>query len=1306
MSVVNAAEILQRLGRTVPGSDGIESVVTGLSVEVALAREGTDAALRRTWRERNKGRATPLLLLHDAVDKPGLVRVLGPVDDRAPVREVSADRLAELLSAVAGVSRLAASRQLAEELALLDEDGTPGVIVKGLLTHHMVTVRLREGGDWSWLTEAAGRIGQSSDWRDTLTAVGYRLERRARRGWLARADGVPTLVIHPTADPADFARLDRDGRPPEGLLALDCAVENVPYGVLASGSRLRLFRFTTDPGTPATTTSFLELDAAALRPQDRALLGLFAPLSLRVDGHFARLVDEARRFGSRLRDRLDVDIRLRVLPELAHGLGAWAQAEGQDLADPGTRVELEHACLTWVFRALFTLYGESAGYLPLDHSGYVANAATTLAAEAAQAGDGLDVRSTSLWDRFQVLVHALRTGDSGMRVPAYNGDLFSDRALPGASLLERARLSNAMFGRALSALGQDAETGTGVDYSSLAVGHLGHIYEGLLSLRLSVADADLGLYRSAGAKEDRFEPARKGDEPVVRAGELFWQTNAGGRKASGVYYTPDLLVEHLIGEAVLPALDAHLDKVRCLAADNPAEASRELFRFRVLDPSCGSAHFLVATLDRMAERIGRFLAVTPLPAVRDELEKLRAATGLGQGARVEHADLLHRLVLKRCIYGVDASPMGAEVARLSLWLASFVTGLSLAYLGHNVQVGDSLVGVADPDVLTDDGAPGLWDHELQVAVSDGAAAAADLVAVDDRTPEQYAESLAADQRLKAATRSVGRLFDAWTAGPLGIPSARASVLANYDTLLDGTNSVLEKVDAVTRRVRPLHWPLAFPEVFAGPRRGFDVVVGNPPWEEVTVEELAFYARQSPRLRGLSAGPREQALAALKRAQPELAEQFAAEQQRTAELRSFLGPAGGYVGGSGDPDLYKFFCQRYRTLLAPGGRLGVVLPRSTFLTAGSRRFREWLFSSTRVDRIDFLVNKRLWIFDTHPQYTIALLVASDTPAELDHSIEVAGVASSAETFCRQAAANGIRLHRDALGTGDVVPLLPSQDAEPVLRQMRGHQQFPYGGGRWRCFPVTEFHETNDKGLWRDAVEGWELWKGESFDQFHPHGTEVRWCPPVAAAMKKAFKKRPGGESALAAELTIPQRQAAQHAEVGQVRLAFRDVSRATDSRTVRASLVPPETFLANTAPYLTFVEGSHRERVACVAVMNSLPFDWQARRFVETHLNFFVLELLTVPHLDDATFEELVRLSGRLSCPDRRFSGIAEACGVEYGPLSSAERVPMRARIDALVARAYGLGPSEVDVLLADFTVDAVPQAHRIRLRTELESLCR
>jgi hypothetical protein len=1307
---VNASELLATLGgRPASAAVDFSSVAICGPLEVATARDGTDAGLRRAWRERQKGRAAPLLAVHDA-GRPGAVRVLGPTDERAPIREVPADRLAELLQRTSVMSRLLAAREVSEELQRLDAGGMPGVVVKDLLTRHLVQVRLRTTGQWAGLETSVAGLPSAPDWRALLTGLGFSLERRKQRGWLARSAGKPLLVVHPVAEAAAFARLDDLGRPPEGALAVDCQAEGVRYGALASGSRLRLFRAGAEAERgPAATTSYLELDAADLRPEDRPLLGLLGPSALEPNGLFDYFVAESKRFGAELRTRLDEEIRTRVLPELARGLGSWAVGAGRDLADPAVRRDIENASLTWIFRALFVLYAESAGYLPVDNAGYQPTALTTLTEQAADTLDSLDPKSTSLWDRFAVLVHALRTGDSAMSVPAYNGALFSASSLPGASLLETASVSNSTFGQALASLGRDQETGLGVDYSSLEIGHLGHLYEGLLSLHVAVADTDLALYPTGEKKSLRYEPAKKPADVVVPSGELFWQTHTGGRKAGGVYYTPDLLVEHLVRRAVLPSLEDHLAKVSDLAVADPSTAAAELFRFRVLDPACGSAHFLVSALHRIAERIGRFLAETPLPGVRDELEALRAAAGTTHGLRIEHGDLLQRLVLKRCVYGVDVSPMGAEVARLSLWLAAFVPGLSLAYLGHTVQVGDALIGVADPSVLQGEGTLGMrpiYADQVDDAIAAAGQAAAELAAVTDRTPEDYEQSEAADLRVHEAVARVRRLYDAWTAGPLGVPAARRLVETDALSVIDGSWSVPADVRRVTEDLRVLHWPLAFPEAFSGDRPGFDVVVGNPPWEEVTVEELAFYARYSPRLRGLSSGPRIEALAVLQAARPELAEELHREQARVALLKRFLGPAGGYEATPGsDPDLYKCFCMRYRVLLRRGGHLGVVLPRTAFFAEGSRSFRKFLFESSTVERIDFLINKGSWAFNAEPRYTVALLVAAAMQPTEDHCAEVAGVAESESEFITQTSAAGIPTPRAAMGPADEVPLIPSVKAAGVLATMRRHRGFAYGGGRWRCFPTREFDERDDKKLWEGATEGWALWKGESIDQHDPNGKEARWCPASEAALKKARKPRPGMDSPLAKEVPVSQRRAALHSEVGKIRLGFRRVSNRKNSRTVLASLIPAKTFLVNSIRYLVFIDGGHRERAACCAVMNSLPFDWQARRFVETDVLYFILELLTVPAVSDEAYEELVTLGARLSCPDERFAEVAEACGVEPGLLTDEIRTALRARVDALIAHAYGLTPDDLPVLFADFTLAAVPQHHRDRMRGELEQLC-
>jgi hypothetical protein len=384
---------------------------------------------------------------------------------------------------------------------------------------------------------------------------------------------------------------------------------------------------------------------------------------------------------------------------------------------------------------------------------------------------------------------------------------------------------------------------------------------------------------------------------------------------------------------------------------------------------------------------------------------------------------------------------------------------------------------------------------------------------------------------------------------------------------------------------------------------------------------------------------------------------------------------------------------------------VVLPRSAFAADGSAGFRRWLFEQSTSRRLDFLLNAGRWAFDSEPRYTVALLCAERVRPPVDHYVRVAGTATSLAEWERQSASPGLVLPREAFGRSWTVPLLRSQAEADLLAKLRRGSPFPYGaGGRWRCFPVAELHETNDRRLWQDARRGWPLWKGESFEQYDPHGAGARHCPASDAVWAKVRKPRPGSGSLLAAELASAVRSQAVRGELGRARVAFRDVSRATDSRTVRGCFVPPQVFLTNKAPYLAFAVGDDRARAACLGLMNSLPFDWQARRFVEINLNFFILEGLTVPDLAEEDIDVVAEAAARLSCVDDRFAELAEAVGVEYGPLGDDEREMLRVEIDARVARAWALTSDDLEVLLADFTTDAVPPAYRHRLAERLAEL--
>ncbi|MEX2193910.1 MAG: hypothetical protein WD844_01370 [Thermoleophilaceae bacterium] len=1282
-------------------TDGIlaSRLVNGVEYAMTAARE--ESRIRTAWKRRRGGGAVPLILIADDVEEPGRLQVLGPQAD-GPVRRIRSESLLELVSRSVGLKRLEAIREVAQEVERLDTEGVAGLAVRGLGTRHLYGERLRRSARWAELAQLGERVPPKG-WREVLTSLGYEVSGLPRRGYLASAAGRPVIVVHPRKSADQFARLDEAGRLPEGTLIADCLAQGAAYGMLAAGSRIRLLRAGTDEAGAA--TRYLELDSSVLDSDDRPLLGLLAPEYL-AEGGFEDVLREARDYGARLRLRLDRALREDVLPVLGRELGRWARSDGRDVADDAVRAELEAAALTFVFRALFLLYAESAGHLPMSNHTYAQRSFTRIAERAAEELEQADEKATTLWRDIVALVDAMRTGQTAWGVPAYNGALFAPDGFDGGATLEAARIPDAALAPALVALARDPEEpDVGIDFSGLEIGHLGHIYEGLLSLRLSVADRHFRY----DATRDRYVAADE-EEAEFAAGELLWLTNEGGRKGGGVYYTRTELVRHLVRGAVRPAFEAHLAEVRELAQRDAAAAASRLFDFSVLDPACGSAHFLVEVVEELADQIAALLGEVALPAVRDELDSLHAAAGRTFGAGIEDTALIKRLALKRCIYGVDLSPMGAEIAKVSLWLSSFVPGLSLAYLDHNVQVGNSLIGVARPESVTPPGTEHgqivMFGDALQTAIADAGREAAALREIDDRTPDDVERSRAADEALHRRVAGAERVLNLWTAQPLGLVGAREEALLEGREIIAGQSSLLaDQAVELAAEQRVLHWPLAFAEVFARERPGFDVIVGNPPWEEVNVDELTFYAYYRPGLKSLSERERHVAVEQLLKERPEVVERLNAERMRVAGLRVSLGPESGYVAGPGNADLYEFFCQRYRELLRSGGRLGVVLPRSVFLAKGSAAFREWLFEQAPPRRIDFLVNHRVWAFDSHPQYTVALLAAERRRAEGDEVVEVAGVAASAEEFAKQVGAPGLRLARAALGPALEIPLLEGQAAADVLAKLRSGRPFPYGAGRWFCFPVQgDFNETTDRDLWRDADSGRMLWKGESFDQFDPHGAGERPCPASDEALTKARKSRPGAGSLIAKELPVTVRRDATDRTFRAARLAFRDVANRENLRTVIACLVPPKHFLTNKAPYLVFADPDARAEAACLALLNSLAFDWQARRSVERNLNFFILEGLHLPSLDDDTFEAVANAAARLSCPDERFADFAAATGVALGPLAPDERQRLRVEIDAHAARAWSLTADELEIVFSDFTLDAVPEDYRQAVRERLAEL--
>ena len=347
-------------------------------------------------------------------------------------------------------------------------------------------------------------------------------------------------------------------------------------------------------------------------------------------------------------------------------------------------------------------------------------------------------------------------------------------------------------------------------------------------------------------------------------------------------------------------------------------------------------------------------------------------------------------------------------------------------------------------------------------------------------------------------------------------------------------------------------------------------------------------------------------------------------------------------------------------------------------------KELLASAEAVD-LTMLVNTSRWAFDMEPRYTIGLTAITRREGGRESELRLSGPYSSLKRFrggAKKAPVTFRAREVEAWNDTASLPLLPSDESVEVFAQLRRSPRLDLNDGvGWRARPQRELDATNDKHVMdvesEECPEGfWPVYKGESFDLWTPDtGTYYAWADPERMLNHLQGKRaRARGRGAFA-EFDAEWRADPDTLPCLRPRIAFRDISRATDSRTVRAALVPPRVFLTNTAPYLLWPRGMERDQAYLLGVLSSLPLDWYARRFVETHVNFFVLNPFPVPRPDEQRLprDRVISLAGRLAAPDARFAGWAERLGVGCAPLESEEKEDHIRELDAVVARLYGLG---------------------------------
>ena len=901
------------------------------------------------------------------------------------------------------------------------------------------------------------------------------------------------------------------------------------WGFLTNGGVWRLYDYRKRPRA----TGYFEADLGALlEAEDAEGLRTFYLLFRRDsfilrDGAVATFVDTALAEGRRYEERVAQDLSSvvfeKVFPTLVIAL---ATESGASLDD------VRHAALIFLYRVLFVLYAEDRGLLPVNDSKYddygLRKRVRDDIAERMEKQDVFAAAATSYYDHLATLCRFIDRGEESIGLPPYNGGLFASDAAP---LLERVRLPDAAIAPIMYDLSH-AETDEGrrfVNYRDMSVQQLGSIYERLLEQ----------------------EPMRDDD------GKIVVRPNSYARKDSGSFFTPQELVDLIVDRTLKPLAEERLAafeaRSRELKSDrrpkpqrlaelrklDPAEAVLDL---KVLDPAMGSGHFLVTAVDFLSDYIAELVEYVPAvpewldgeyesPLVRrvaaireDILRRASESEWVIDESLLTDQAIIRRMVLKRCIYGVDKNPLTVELAKVSLWLHSFTVGAPLSFLDHHLRCGDSLVGMrvqGSIEVLWR--LSGLFASSVIQHAENSTAGMQLIEEMSDADVAEVKESASLFREVEATTAAMRGLLDflcglRWlTAGmkkkerteydsPF-VDFLEQNSQEAYRLLSLGPGSVdvvsprseessVSKFEALWREARAvadregfLHWEVAFPGVWHGwqdvrPRGGFDAVIGNPPWDRIKLQEVEWFATRASELAlAPTAAARREGIRRLRNQGAPLADEFDAAKERADRLGQVVRGSGDYpLLGGGDINLYSLFVERAMGLVKPDGFVGLLTPSGIYADKTAARFFQSVSTTGRVGGLFDFENRRLgtglppFFPDVDSRFKFCVLVFGGEERRFDET-ECAFFLPDSDTIkdperCFPLAPDDFARVNPNTGTAPV--FRTRRDAEITRRIYERHPVLVrhLKEGERRVWPVryrTMFHMTDDSHLFRTAAQ---------------------------------------------------------------------------------------------------------------------------------------------------------------------------------------------------------------------------------------------
>ena len=929
-------------------------------------------------------------------------------------------------------------------------------------------------------------------------------------------------------------------------------------------------------------------------------------------------------------------------------------------------------------------------------------------------------RHADSWEGLKATFRALMRGQQQLGLPALGG-LFALGVVPD---LENARIENRRLLAAiwrLAWLRPEGQPLMRVNWRDMETEELGSVYEGLLELT-----------PRASADTRTFEFA-EGDE-----------TRGNERKKTGSYYTPDGLVKHLLDSTLDPVLDA-------AEARNPNDPSSEILKLTIVDPACGSGHFLLGAARRAAVRIAK-----------------HRSPGAPSQDGFQHA---LREVVSHCIYGVDRNPMAVELCKVALWIEALEPGRPLTFLDSHIRCGDSLIGVFNIGVLHD----GIPDEAFKPLPGDDAETASYYRAKNKREIKER-EKIETGLGLSAGQIALSKAFATLQAGPEDNLDDIESKRRLFDNLMgrDGaawrlkvacdlwtaawfvpkselpvrgrelvpTNGqlweylrgitlygpLIAEADRFAHSQKFFHWPVEFPDIMA--KGGFDVVLGNPPWERVKLQEEEFFAAKAPEIANAkNAAARKRLISALVTTAPHLAEEWDAAVRTAACESAFLRLSGRYpLGGVGDVNTYAVFADHFRQSINRDGRAGLILPNGLVSGYTYRDFLRHLLSTKTLASFYGFENEDKLFKSVHNETKFGLLTVTGGRNPIQQPWFTAHI--------RQPEQINDDERRYALTIDEIEAINPNTLNLPAFRWAKDaevtatiHRAAPvlmrrHADGRidnpWKVVLKTLFHMAGASGDFLDHREigprilerhgalavlddgrrVYPLYEGKMFWQFdHRYGTykgqtEKQANKGVLPHVSDAIHDDPDYriEPRYWIDATLTDEALGDMSERKWF-FVWRDVG--PSERTFIGTPIP-KCGVGDTA-YLLCAGQDPVDNIALSAILGSLLVDYAARQ-KSSRMKYFVVE--QIPALTaDSLRRNCTFLGGQpnswladraleLCYTNYELTPLAIDLGRDHPPFrwQPARRTILQAEIDAAVLHLYGLNRAQAEWLIDSFKV--------------------